>query len=324
MRSIKEIEKFEGKRILVRVDWNVPIQDAKVVDPERIDDSLETIKYLLEREGSLLILSHLSKEEESLRPAFEYFNNIIPAVFADDLNQIPKGKIVVLENIRKWPEEKENNENFSKKLANLCDIYINEAFSESHRQFASIVGIPKLLPSFAGILFLREYEALSKTLNPPHPFLLILGGGKFETKLPLVEKFLDIADTIFVGGAIAGKASEFGLSHNSKIIFPIGNIAALDANPETIGILTEKIEEAEFILWNGPLGKYESGYKEGTLKLAQVLADSGKEVIVGGGDTLAAIKELGIKNKFSFVSSAGGAMLDFLANGTLPGIEALN
>ncbi|MEK7117220.1 MAG: phosphoglycerate kinase, partial [Patescibacteria group bacterium] len=171
--------------------------------------------------------------------------------------------------------------------------------------------------------------------NPEHPFLLILGGAKFETKLPLVKKFLNIADYIFIGGALAQKALEIeSLTQNPKVILPVGDLSALDVNQETLVLLKSKIENSKFVLWNGPLGKYEEGYKEGTLRLTQMLVDSsapdfakatpGKKVIIGGGDTENVIDELNISHKFFFVSLAGGAMLEFLANGTLPGIEALN
>jgi phosphoglycerate kinase len=170
---------------------------------------------------------------------------------------------------------------------------------------------------------MEEYQKLSLAFNPEHPFLFILGGAKFETKLPLVEKFLSIADQIFIGGEIAFHALSLPLAQNPKIVLPIGNITALDANQETLDLLQRKIAGAKFILWNGPLGNYENGYKQGTLALAKMLAESDAQVIVGGGDTVASIKELDLKDKFYFISTAGGAMLDFLSNGTLPGIEAL-
>ena len=208
-------------------------------------------------------------------------------------------------------------------MASRADIYVNEAFSASHRSHASIIGVPKLLPSFAGLEFLSEVENLSKTFNPPHPCLLILGGAKFETKLPLVEKFLQIADSIHIAGLNAAAASKTNISSESKVSLPLGDITALDADEANIELLRVKVSNARFIIWNGPLGKYEDGYKEGTNKLAQILAVSGKEVIVGGADTLATIKELNLYDKFTFVSTGGGAMLDFLAEGTLPGIKML-
>lgn len=166
-------------------------------------------------------------------------------------------------------------------------------------------------------------KELSKSFNPPKPFFLILGGTKFETKLPLVEKLLPLTDFVFIGGGMAKAASMIPLAGDPKIFFSVGDIAAIDANSETLALIKEKVDGSKFILWNGPVGNYEKGYTEGTFGLAKILAESGKEVIVGGGDTLAAIEKLGIVDKFSFVSTGGGAMLDFLAYGTLPGIKAL-
>lgn len=308
MKSVTEIDDLTGKRVLVRVDWNVPMVNGVINDDFRIQKSLKTINFLTERGAKVTICTHLEPEEESVESLRRF---------------VPTG-VLLLENLRKNPGEKGNSEAFAKELAGLADIYVNEAFSASHRNHASIVGVPKLLPSYAGLGFLDEVEHLTKVFKPKHPFLFILGGAKFETKLPLVTKFLDIADEIFVLGANAKPAMELGYSKNSKIIFPIGDIAALDASDENIALIENKIDGSALIVWNGPLGKYEDGYKEGTQKLAQILADSGKEVVVGGADTLATIKELGLYDKFTFVSSGGGAMLDFLASGTLPGIEALN
>ena len=308
MKSILESGNLKGKRVLVRVDWNVPIENGKVVDDFRIKKSLPTLEYLENAGAKVIIATHLESENTSIRPFKMY---------------VPKG-MKLLKNLRDNPGEESNSEEFAKELASGADIYVNEAFSASHREHASIVGVPKFLPSFIGLQFAREIKELSKAFNPQKPFLFILGGAKFETKLPLVEKFLDIADLIFVGGTNAATATTMPLAKNSKIIFPYGNIGALDVDDETISLLKEKIEASEFILWNGPLGNYEKGYKKGTLELAKILAVSNKNVIVGGGDTLAAIKELNLLDKFSFVSTGGAAMLDFLATSTLPGIEVMN
>ncbi|MBX4181336.1 phosphoglycerate kinase [Candidatus Parcubacteria bacterium] len=305
MKSIKEAGDLKGKKVLVRVDWNVPIQDGVVLDDFRIKKSQETLEYLTQAGGEVLIATHLEEGD------FEVLKNFVPL------------GAVLLPNLRGGSGEEENSEEFAKSLAAQAEVYVNEAFSVSHRKHASIVSVPKLLPSFAGINFVAEVENLSKAFNPTHPFLFILGGAKFETKAPLIHKFLDIADEIFIGGLNAAKAYETELKDNPKIFFPHGDIKALDVDEETIKNLQFKINNSEFILWNGPVGKYEDEYKKGTLEIAQAIANSGKESIVGGGDTIAAIKELNLFDKFSFVSTAGGAMLDFLATGTLPGIEAL-
>jgi len=307
MRSIEQIENLEGKRVLVRVDWNVRIQDGQVLDEFRIKKSLPTLEFLKSRGAKLIIAVHLEPINTSLEPLKKY---------------LPEGA-ELLENLRLSPGEEANDEEFAKSLAAKADIYVNEAFSVSHRRHASIVGVPRFLPSYIGFQFEREVKELSKSFNPPRPFFLILGGVKFETKLPLVEKLLPSTDFVFIGGGMAAAASKTPLASDLKIFFCVGDITAIDANPETLMLIKEKVDASKFILWNGPLGNYENGYTEGTLGLAKILAESGKEVIVGGGDTLAAIEKLGIMDKFSFVSTGGGATLDFLARGTLPGLKAL-
>lgn len=345
MKSISEAEIVEGTIVLVRADWNVPMSytdgdpecSRRVLDTSRIEASAKTINFCLEKGAKVIVLSHLGDGDDSLAPVVEAAAKIFPdrkIRFIRDpwnsssedgsqaLQNLKSGEIAVFENLRFWME-KENDDNFAKQLSAFGDIYVNDAFSVSHREHTSIVKLPALLPHFAGFRFLEEYEKLSLAFNPEHPFLFILGGAKFETKLPLVEKFLNIADLIFVGGAIAAHITNLPIADNPKMVKPIGDILALDVSKETLAMLEQKIKSAKFILWNGPLGNYENDYKEGTLALAQILADSGAKVVVGGGDTLASIRELGLEEKFYFVSTSGGAMLDFLANGTLPGIEAL-
>ncbi|OHA86963.1 MAG: hypothetical protein A3A96_03435 [Candidatus Zambryskibacteria bacterium RIFCSPLOWO2_01_FULL_39_39] len=345
MKSIEDADIVEGTIVLVRTDWNVPVgysegnpeRSLRVLDTSRIEVTLPTINFALNKGAKVIVMSHFGDGTDSLEIVVKEAANFFPNTqlkFVRDpwntssedgkkvLENLKNGEVAVFENLRFWAE-KENDEIFVKQLAEFADIYINEAFSTSHRAHASIVGIPKFLPHFAGFHFLEEFKKLGEAFNPEHPFLFILGGVKFETKLPLVEKFLNIADEIFIGGALAVKAKALPLALNPKIIFPVGDIALLDANTETLEMLGEKIKKAKFVLWNGPLGNYEVGYKEGTLTLARVLADSYAKVIVGGGDTENVIDELNMKDKFYFISLAGGAMLDFLANGTLPGIEAL-
>ena len=316
MLSIEKAEIRAGTKVLVRVDWNLPLTEAgTVADASRIEVSLKTIEYIKSKGGQPIIASHFGRQGDSLAPVINFAQNNYPA--------LAEG-VEFLENLRKNNGEEENNEEFARELAGGADIYVNEAFSVSHRNHASIVSLPKFLPSFAGFRFLEECQKLSEAFEPERPFLVIFGGAKLETKLPLVEKFLNIADSVFVGGAMVPKAMETGLDSNPKIILPLGDPQALDANLETLKILEGKINEAKFVLWNGPLGNYEKGFVAGTVALARILAESGVKTIVGGGDTLAAIKSVNIENKFYFVSMAGGAMLDFLANSTLPGIEALN
>lgn len=339
MKSIEEANIEQGTIVLIRVDWNVPVKDGEVVDTTKIEATLSTINFVLEKKAKVIVMSHFGDDAESFEPvakaAEKFFQNTRMKFIRDPWNPSSEdgeklikslccGEIAVFENLRLWAE-KENSDDFANKLAAFGDIYVNEAFAVSHRKHASVVKLPKLLPHFAGFRFLEEFRKLSEAFNPEHPFLFILGGAKFETKLPLVEKFLEVADDIFIGGANALPASGMAIADNPKVIFPVGDITALDANIETLQILEEKIKNAKFILWNGPLGNYEKGFIAGTNALARMLAQSSAKLIIGGGDTLATVSpetECDISGH-GFISTAGGAMLDFLAEGTLPGIEAL-
>ena len=372
MKTLKDIEFFDGVKIMVRVDFNVPIKNGVVVDDFRIRSAFPTIDYLLGRGAKVILIAHLEPndgESNSLKPVADCMDKLgKKVVFVQNWrnardtieNNVGKGECVLLENLRVNEGEKVNDSNFAKELASLADIYVNDAFSVSHRKHASIVGISQHLPSYAGLQLENEVSNLSRAFDPKHPFLFILGGAKFETKLPLVEKFLNIADSVFVGGALANdilkeKGYEVGISLVSKekldlskiinnpklllpfdiitqdgVVKPVNNLSkednSMDCGSMTVELLKNKIAEAKFILWNGPLGIYEKGYKDSTLKLARLIAEAsekGSETIVGGGDTLASIAENRDGEKFTFISTAGGAMLDFLANGTLPGIEAL-
>ncbi len=308
MKTITELGDLGGKRVLVRVDWNVPLENGEVRDDFRIKKSLPSLEYLKNAGAKIIVATHLEPTSASLEPLKKY---------------LPEGA-ELLPNLRLNPGEEGNSEEFARELASKADIYVNEAFSVSHRKHASIVGVPKLLPSYAGLQFAREFEELSKAFNPKKPFFLIFGGAKFETKLPILEKLLPSTDFVFIGGAMAEAAMKSPFGGDEKLFYTVGDPSALDANEETLELIKEKAAAANFILWNGPVGNYENGYKEGTLGVAKILAESGKETIVGGGDTLAAIKELGIEDSFTFVSTAGGAMLDFLAKGTLPGVGAIS
>ncbi|MDE2188419.1 MAG: phosphoglycerate kinase [Patescibacteria group bacterium] len=386
MKNINEAPISAGARILLRADFNVPIQNGKVVDDFRIRKTQETLDYLKEKNTIVTVVSHIENSTSSgikptLKPVVQILNELgYPCEFSETIEaarelSLKKSKekkfaLILLENIRNYHGETKNDPDFAKELATLGNIYINDAFSVSHRAHASIVGVPALLPHFAGFQLAREVDNLSRAFNPLHPFLFILGGAKFDTKLPLVKKFLDKADTIFIGGALANdffkaKGLEVGQStvstssidfdgllSNEKIMLPNDLIVdgtgeqkisspldvlptekILDAGPETLEELRGKINSAKFILWNGPLGNYENGYKEPTHEVARMIATAtknGAESMIGGGDTLAAITELksttgeSLENSFTFVSTGGGAMLDFLAKGSLPGIDALN
>lgn len=333
MKSILEAGDLKNKRVLVRVDWNAPLDyrsgQAVVADDFRIKKSLPTLEYLKGAGAKVVIATHLEPKGTPIESLKTY---------------VPEG-MKLLGNLRDNPGEEDNSEEFAKELTSKVDIYVNEAFSVTHREHASIVRAPRLLPGFIGLQFALEIKELSKAFYPKKPFLFIIGGAKFDTKLPLLKKFIHIADHIFVGGALANNffkeqgvdvgnslvsEGDFGLKEllkTGKIILPEDTIIKdgkiLDAGPKAIENLKPMISTSKLVLWNGPLGNYENGYGVATLALARMISESSCESIIGGGHTIAAIKGLNLFDKFSFVSTGGGAMLDFLATGTLPGIEAL-
>lgn len=356
LKSIKNADiDIKNKKVILRTDFNVLVEKGRVTEGFRIEKSLPTIKFLKKKGTKIIIISHITEGRgKNLEPAVRYLNKFVKArlltgIFGSDIKKVISkmkgGDIIVLKNLRTDKREEKNDKIFSKKLAEFGDIYVNDAFSVSHREHASVVGITKHLPSYAGFLFGDELKNLSKALKPKHPFLLILGGIKFGTKLKVLEKFIKIADKIFIGGALANvffraKGENIGNSkfdskvnikkylNNPKIILPIdvrkSNNVILDAGPRTIKMLSKFIKKSKFILWNGPLGSFEKkGFEKGTKSLVKELAKSKAEVIAGGGDSIAVIHKLGLMKNFYFVSTAGGAMLEFLANGTLPGVEAL-
>ncbi len=356
-----------GKRVLLRLDLDLPVAGGVLRDTYRLERSRQTLEFLRAQGAKTLIISHIGRDpKETLRPAFDYLKEIIPIKFISSLREakekmthLHEGGFLLLENLRSFGGETTNDPVFTEELASCADIFVNEAFAASHRSHASIVGVPKLLPSYIGLVFAEEVEQLSKTFSPAHPALVILGGAKFETKTPLIGKFLKIADTVFVCGALSNdiykaRGYETGTSlvsphlppaflrANPKLQVPVDVVARgaqgsrtksadtvlldekiVDAGPETLADLRALIERAKFVLWNGPLGEYEAGFDAGTIALAEMLAESDAETIIGGGDSLAVVSKLGLLERFSFVSTGGGAMLQFLATGTLPGIEAL-
>ncbi|MDP2677031.1 MAG: phosphoglycerate kinase [bacterium] len=366
--------RLREKRVLMRVDFNVPVKRGHVDDDMRIQRTLPTIKMLQERGHKIILLSHMEDEggrTPTLLPIAVYMrvHGVRQLMFARDL-EIPylqkkiesmdPGDVLLVENIRKDPREKKNSVRFSEELASLGDVYINEAFSASHRTHASIVGIPRFLPSFAGPLFQEEVRQLSRAFRPSHPFLLVLGGRK-PVKLMLLSQFLRKADSIIVGGAIANtilaargisvgasvvetaeKKIIDALANSRKILLPrdvvvernkraktialdaIGaDDAIYDLGPETMKEVAVLVAQSSFVLWNGPLGYTEKGYEESTHEFISMLAKGKRTVITGGGDTIAYLHQKKLLDVFSFVSMGGGAMLDFLSEHTLPGIEAL-
>ena len=370
LRKISEVKSLKGKIVLLRLTLNVPLKNNVIQNDFRLRQVIPTLEYLREKRAKTVVISHIGKDGSlGLRPIVTYLNKHLEVGFLPDgdkkrrdsvIESMRDGSITVLENLRKLPGEVENSLKLAKELAELPGIFINEDFAASHRKHASIVGVTKILPSFAGPLFDKEVRELSRAFKPTRPFIMILGGAKFKTKLPLVKKFLSKADKIFIVGALAnsflgeldyevGRSlvdNEFlglaKLSRNKKIILPKDYIVKsrsgiitklpiainkdekiVDVGPETVAEIKEALKGAKFVMWNGPLGKFEDGFGESTEAVAHAIAKSGAYSIVGGGDSISAIEKLGILDKFNFVSTGGGAALDFLAKGTLPGIEAI-
>ncbi len=372
IRSLTQALDLKGKRVLVRAALNIPVEGDKITDTTRLNDALPTISLLRELGARIILISHHSKgSDASLMPAYQFLSAHMPIVFIPDglakdgrdaVEKMKDGDVVLLENIRMYPGEEANDPTFTKDLAELGEVYVNDDFPVSHRKHASIVGLPTLLPSYMGLRFEKEYEALREALSPPADSLAIIGGAKPETKLSLVEALAHIMKTVYVGGISANALFEargytIGKSLSSEkpiplakqiseypnIVLPIdvrivdehslihsvmidrvsATDSIIDAGPRTIADIREKALASSFVLWNGPLGDYEKGYDTSTHAVAGILAETKAKTIVGGGDTLAAINTLNLTDKFTFVSTAGGAMIDFLAHGTLPGIEAL-
>ena len=369
--SITDVSDVEGKYVLVRSSLNVPIENNQVQNQFRIVRSLGTIQYLIGKGARVIVVGHIGRDkEETLKPVFDVLQEHIPVIFSDEVtgthakekrDTLKNGEVLLLENVRRDPRELKNDADFARALADLADLYVNDAFAVSHREQASVVGVPSFLPSYFGINFLHEYEELQAARTPKSPSLFILGGAKFETKMPLIEKYLEIYDHVFVGGALANdifKAQghevgdslvsdvdlkESSLLGNPKLLIPTDVVVTskdkssrvttlsdvhadeciADAGPETINMLELFIRNAKTILWNGPFGNYEAGFDVQTLACAQLIADASGYTVVGGGDTVASIASLNCQNEFNFLSTAGGAMLVFLEHGTLPAINAV-
>lgn len=367
---IKDVSDLRGERVFVRSSLNVPVKNGVVQNEFRLRRALPTLEFLQKAGARVVLTGHIGRSpEDSLRPVYKALGKYIEVQWCEDIgaeavntiSSLAEGDVLLLENLRKNPGETANEASFSEFLASLADIYVNDAFSASHREHASIVGVPKHLPSYVGITFLEEYTELRKATQPRSPSLFILGGAKFETKLPLVEQYADLYDHVFIGGALANDVwktrgfevgrsvvsgidlSQSALMDDGRLLLPTdvtvqnetGDVRVttpedvqkdeiiFDTGPETTKMLTPLISGAKAILWNGPLGYFEGGFDEYTKQCAELVAKSDAHSIVGGGDTIAAIESLHLHDKFGFVSTAGGAMLVFLETGTLPGIEAL-
>ena len=392
MRSIKDELKLKQKKILLRLDLNVPLDNEKITDTTRIDKILPTINFLLKNEAKIIILSHVGRPKGkiinglSLKPVCENLKkklneNIklitksLKEIDSNDLFDNHNEKIVMLENLRFYQEEEENNNEFAKRLASLADIYVNDAFSCSHRAHTSIVEITKFLPSYAGLQLNLEIDALTKiTSEIKKPITCIIGGSKISTKINIIKNLIPKFNNIVIVGGMAnnilkykgfniGKSIQeancdqiieeiFSLSekNNCKIVYPedvavgkdlngsakikdISKVSEdeliLDIGPKTIQAVNKLIEKSETILWNGPAGYFENpNFAKGSLEIANKIVEKNKfntiYSLAGGGDTVALLNGIGVISNFNFVSTAGGAFLEYLEGKKLPGIKALN
>lgn len=380
---------FKGKRVLVRVDFNAPLsKEGEVNDDFRIKKAIPTLEYLRNNGAKIIIITHLGQPKGkdlkySIRPIarrlFEliggrvkFINDTVGKSVEAEISQMQEGDIIVLENLRFYRGEEENSEQFSKQLARLGDLFVQDGFGVCHRAHASMVGVTKFLPSYPGLLLEEEIRVLSNALiSPDRPLVSIIGGAKVSTKTRVIERLLDKSDYLLLGGKIAnsllvakGQCIKDLLSEDEenlmevvkgidltspKLHLPIDGIMALnnfdeeysrigavgtvrreegifDIGPETIEKYRAILSEAKTVIWNGPLGLFEKKpFDKGTIDIAKMIGENNSRVfsIVGGGETVEAIQQLGIESQFDHVSTGGGAMLDFMAGKDLPGITAL-
>jgi phosphoglycerate kinase len=382
--SIRDLD-LKGKRVFIRVDFNVPLAPGgqEITSDKRIKASLPTIKYALEQGAGVILASHLGRPkgkpnpEMSLKPVAKRLEELLgrPVKMAPDcigreveaMKPAP-GEVLLLENLRFHPEEEKNDPEFAKKLAALCDVYVNDAFGSAHRAHASTVGMIQFVPkAAAGLLMDKELEYLGKaTTNPARPCIAILGGAKVSDKIEVIQNLLKFADKLLIGGAMAytflkakgeptGKslveadkvdlAKDILATSGAKLLLPVDHVVAkelkggaetkvvktipddemgLDIGPETIKQYEQVVATAKTIIWNGPMGVFETPpFDKGTVALAKAVANSGAVSVVGGGDSEKAIKAAGVTDKISHVSTGGGASLEFLSGIELPGVAAL-
>ncbi|MDK2871386.1 MAG: hypothetical protein PWQ16_738 [bacterium] len=387
-KTVRDID-VSGKRVLVRVDFNVPLgKDGSVEDDYRIRAALPTIEYLVKERAKVILVSHLGRPKgvdsslrmdpvakrlsELLGKEVYKLNDCVGEEVEKFVRNMKEGDVVLLENVRFHPEEEKNDPEFARKLASLAEVFVNDAFGAAHRAHASTYGVAKYLPAVAGFLMEREIKFLSAVRdNPQKPYFIILGGAKISDKIGMIENLFDKADVFLIGGGMANtfikalggnvanslcendkldlakELFEKAKSKGVKILLPVDfkvakspdaqevsvspatnvpeGYAAFDIGPETIEAFKAELKTAKTVFWNGPLGMFEkSPFDEGTNEIAKFIV-SLKEVVsvAGGGDTAAALKKAGLDDKFSHVSTGGGASLEFMEGRSLPGIEAL-
>lgn len=371
--SQQEMQDFDNKRVIVRVDFNVPINESGEVSEDesyRIHAVKQTIEWLQNANAKIILLSHIGRSGDSLHPIAEYIQKNIPEwklEFCPELiseavqktiGEMENRTCILLENVRMDSREESNDIDFAKALSEYGDYYINDAFGACHRSHASVVGIPEFLPSYAGFLIETELHQLRRAFQPIKPSVLIMAGVKFETKLPLIEKLSDQYETIILGGGLLNTfLSQYGYAigksvfdkdakldsilKNKKIVIP-DHVVVERNNSLVITIpvqkvlendvivdivishdIQKKIENAQTVVWNGPLGWYERGYTESSRDVALALFPEEQFSIVGGGDTVTMLRKEKLDRRITFLSTGGGAMLEYLEQGTLPGLQVL-
>lgn len=388
-KSIRDIQ-WQGKRAVVRVDFNVPIEHGVIGDDTRIRSAVPTIQYLVDHGASVVLMSHLGRPKntvvESLRlkPVAAHLAELLnktvtalPDVAGPNALNAAKGlgagQILMLENTRFDPREEANDPSLAQEYAALGDVYVNDAFGAAHRAHASTTGIAAYIPAVAGLLMERELEALAGTLaNPERPFITIIGGAKISDKIGVIENLLSKVDALLIGGGMANtfllaqgyamgdslvestsldlakRMIDLAAARGTKLLLPTDAVVAdafsptantmdvpvtdvkpgwriLDIGPATRAVYAAQIASAKTVIWNGPMGMFEMlAFAEGTRAVAQALADSSAKSIVGGGDSVAAIEQMGLADRVSHISTGGGASLELLEGRVLPGVDALN
>ena len=362
-----DLRTLKGKKVIVRVDWNVPVNSDVVTDTSRFDVSVPFLTRLAHSGAKIILLTHFGETGQSLGVVANHvtkhlpFITFTPSFDFNELetlsNNLEEGSGMLLENVRLFPGETENLSTLAESFASLGDVFINDAFSVAHREHASVVGIPKYKLSYFGPTFERELENLTRALTPTPPALLIVGGAKISTKLALIKQYLDQGVKVFVGGAMVHnvwkeRGLEIGASlydpkyhlpegfkDNPLLLTPIDVVLAtgevvdvtaipkegivVDCGPKTTAMVHQIVATSNTVIANGPLGLYEKGWLKGSETILTNLSESKVTSYVGGGDTVSVANSLHLLEKFTFVSLGGGAMLDFLASGTLPGIDAV-
>lgn len=364
---VPDLRTFKGKRVIVRADWNVPVNNGQITDTSRLEVSVPFLQHLSASGAKIIILTHFGEKGESLENVARYVTKNLPFIsFNQSFNftelehasrSLADGSGMLLENVRLFKGETDNDPTLADSFATLGDVFINDAFSVAHRKHASVVALAERRLSYFGPTFERELENLTKALSPMQPALMIVGGAKIATKLELIKKYLDQGVKVFVGGAMVhniwfeqgtniGKSlydPEYRLTtdfvNHPLLITPVDVIlengdtvpvrsipkdgVVVDCGQETVEMVNKLVAVSNTVIANGPLGLYEKGWLAGSEKILTFLADANATSYIGGGDTVTVAHKLGLLQKFNFVSLGGGAMLDFLSSGTLPGIDAV-